>query len=783
MCSRDFQMGRPAWFAVCATLLVWGWSGGVGAQEAGEPQQESQGAIQEVVVTAERRESNLQDTPIALSVMDANVLANRGITDLEGVVKATPSMSFTPYNPSSNTLALFMRGSGVQDPGQITIDTAVGLYQDGFYISRAQLVTFDLADIERVEVLRGPQGTLYGRNTTGGAVNLISKKPTGEFGFKQELGFGSSGRIRSLSVLDLPKWGGLSAKFSFIRRKQDGYVENLGPSHDFGEDDQTAGRVALRWDTGGPFTADYFYERGDLNSTPAYYTNDTLVGLIPGYSDRGRPEDRSYRAIDLPESKGRFEGHGLTLSWNVNDALTLKSLTGYRDINTIYFQDYAEAFFVGFRSQDNIHSHQFSQELQAVGSMLDDRVKYVAGLYYFEEAGWHFQNTVITNALPGSSPLLLNKDRFVSMESKSRAFYTQLTWTPPILDDQLELTFGGRYTKDERAATRTLLTTFFGFPIAQEPAPGLINSNNVESSRFNPSFTANYHWTDDVNTYLRVATGYKAGGSSESVDVGMFGLTFKPEDVKVYELGLKSYLFDRRVRLNAALFNSEYEDMQLFFPTNPGDLSVLLAVNAGKASIRGLELEALWQPMQDLSFTVNYTYLDPKYDEVLAPAGTIFDPAVNPASPYQVGQNVKNLFSFGYAPENSVDAGAKWTFLKFGNGDLTASLDYRWQDRTFHTGGAGPAVPNYLLASRPAFGLLDGRLSWQMDFANDHQLRVDFWGKNLADKAWPLYVVASGSPVPVQDPLSGAVTPPGFSFQPIAWAERRSYGVNFVYQF
>ncbi|MGE0437708.1 MAG: TonB-dependent receptor [Steroidobacteraceae bacterium] len=758
--------------------MLLAWTTVVAAQ-----QEEAAAGIQEVVVTAERRESTLQDTPIALTVLDSGILADRGITDLEGVVKSTPSMSFTPYNPSSNTLALFMRGSGVQDPGQITIDTAVGLYQDGFYISRGQLVTFDLADIERVEVLRGPQGTLYGRNTTGGAVNLISRKPGGELGFKQELGFGNNGRLRSLTVLDLPKWGGLSSKFSFLKRQMDGYVSNTGPSHDFGEEDQTAGRVALRWDTDGTFTADYFYERGDLNSTPAYYTNAALVGLIPGYTDQGRPESHSYRSIDLPESKGRFEGHGLTLSWDVNDDLTLKSLTGYRDIDTIYFQDYAEAFFVGFRSTDDIRTHQFSQELQAVGSLFDGRVNYVAGLYYFKEAGSHYQHSVITNALPGSAALLLDKNRYVEMESKSKAAYAQLTWTPPVLDDRLDLTFGARYTNDERSAERQILNTYFGFPIGVEPSPGLINSNDLESSRFNPAFTANFSWTSDISTYLRVATGYKAGGSSESVDVGQFGLTFKPENVRLYELGLKSYLFDRHVRLNVAAFNSEYEDMQLFFPTNPADLSLLVAINAGKASIKGLEVETFWQPTNDLNFTVNYAYLDPQFDEVLAPAGTIFDPAVNPLSPYQPGENVKELFSFGYAPRHSVDVSANWTFLKFASSDLTAIADYRWSDRTYHTGGAGPGVPNHIRASRPAFGLLDARLSWQVDFGKASRGRVDLWSKNITDKQWPLYVVGSGSPLDVQDTTTGAITPAGFNVAPMAWAERRSYGINLVYEF
>ena len=762
-------------FATCAALLA------SGPQVQAQQVQRSSGLIQEVIVTAERRESSLQETPIAISVMDAGALADRGITNLEGIVTSSPSMSFTPFNPSSNTLALFMRGSGVQDPGQITIDTAVGLYQDGFYISRAQMVTFDLADIERVEVLRGPQGTLYGRNTTGGAVNLISKKPSGVFGFKQELGIGNNGRFRSLTALDLPKWGGLAAKLTFLKRHQDGFVSNLGSSNDFGQDDQTAGRLALRWDTGGPFTADYFFEMGDLDSTPAYYTNSALVGLIPGYSDSGRPNDRSYRSIDLPESQGEFQSHGLTLAWEVNDALTLKSLTGYRDLGTTYFQDYAESFFVGFRSMDDIQSHQFSQELQAVGSLFDGRIEYIVGLYHFEEAGRHYQNSVITEVLP--PPLLLEKNRYVSMESESQAVFAQATWTPQVLDDRLDLTFGARYTKDERSAERRTLNKFFGIPIAVEPAPGFITSNDVESSRFNPAFTANFSWTDDVNSYVRVATGYKAGGSSEGVDVGRFGQVFAPEDVTLYELGLKSYLFDRSVRLNAAAFVSEYEDMQLFFPTNPADLSVTVAVNAGKASIRGLELEALWEPTESLSFKLDYTYLDPKYDEVPAPAGTIFDPASNPASPYLVGQDAREVFSFGYAPENSLDASVNWTFMQMSNGELTAILDYRWKDRTFHTSGAGPAVPNYLLASRPSFGLLDARLSWRVEFGNETRARVDLWGKNVTDKEWPLYVVASGSPVPVLDQSTGTVSSAGFQFQPIAWAERRTYGINLVYEF
>ena len=207
------------------------------------------GGLEEVVVTAQRREERLQDAPLAISVLSSEKLELRGITDFSSVAEHTPSISFTPYPSSSNTLIMYLRGQGVADSMQITSDGSVGLYQDGFYISRPQLSTFDLADIDRVEVLRGPQGTLYGRNTTGGAVNLISKRPSGELGVKQALSAGSRDYFRTLTVLDLPEWHGLSSKLTFLYSRKDGLVENLDKSsRDYQEEQQRAGRVALAWD-------------------------------------------------------------------------------------------------------------------------------------------------------------------------------------------------------------------------------------------------------------------------------------------------------------------------------------------------------------------------------------------------------------------------------------------------------------------------------------------------------------------------------------------------------
>src|SRR5579862_5044655 len=185
-------------------------------QPTSSDQSQSQEGIQEVVVTAERRAENLQTTPIAITALSAETLNKQGVTDFAGVAQSSTSLNFTPYPSSSNTLILYMRGQGVADANQITQDGSVGLYEDGFYIARPQAETFDLADVERVEVLRGPQGTLYGRNTTGGAVNIISKKPTGDFDVKFSIDGGQRNYVRALGTINLPGVAGIDTKFTLL---------------------------------------------------------------------------------------------------------------------------------------------------------------------------------------------------------------------------------------------------------------------------------------------------------------------------------------------------------------------------------------------------------------------------------------------------------------------------------------------------------------------------------------------------------------------------------------
>ncbi len=251
--------------------------------------------------------------------------------------------------------------------------------------------------------------------------------------------------------------------------------------------------------------------------------------------------------------------------------------------------------------------------------------------------------------------------RYVLADSKSRAVFGQATWRPTGFGDRLSLTVGARFTQDDRDATRNEIDSIVGIGVI---ASEVNAATDLSFHKFNPAGTIAYAWTPEVSTYARIATGYKAGGASESAAIGSFGITFAPEALTQYELGLKSYWLGKTLRINAAAFQSNIRNLQIQLQTDPTNLAIGSIQNAGAATIRGVEWESLYQPTSDLSVGFNWTYLDPKIREVDALAGTVFDPNVNPASPYHVGQNISDLFRVPYAPRNVLDLIADCTFLR-----------------------------------------------------------------------------------------------------------------------
>lgn len=722
--------------------------------------------LEEVIVTAQKQEENIQTVPLAITAMTSADLERHGITSVAGVAQATPSISFTPFPSSSNTLILYMRGMGNSNPVLLTSESAVGMYQDGFIIARPNGATFDLADVERVEVLRGPQGTLYGRNTTGGAINLVGKAPTGIFGLRQQFSFGSRDLFRSLTAIDLPAWHALSTKFIYLRKSIDGYVKNIGGAHDYGEEAQQAGRFVAHWAARDDIAIDYFFETGSLDSTPIYYQNASLEGqtIVPGYryTDAADPRHRVYRPIDLDLSTANFTGQGLTVSWEISPDLTLRSLTGYRSLRTEDWQDYAEAFGYTYISHNLLDTHHFSQEFTAVGNLLDDRLNYTAGLYYFDESGTSGGEA----DLPGYGYFTASH---LAGSAKSYAAYGQATWTPDLLDDRLSFTPGARFTRDRREAQR--FQTISGFAATDSGVGG-----NVRFSRFNPSFTASYQWSDELNTYAKIATGYRAGGFYEAAPVGQFDRTFAPENLTSYEVGLKSYWLDRRVRLNVAAFDARYKDMQLTLQVDPINVGTTQIYNAGRSTIRGIEAEVLVMPFDDLSVNLNYSYMDAVFNRVDVVAGTLFDRSVNPASPYAPGDNIKDLFVLPHAPRNSVNVGIDYTAIRFSGGSIAAHLDYRWQGRAYQTPAAGVDVPGRNFNSQSAYGLLNGRLSLNLDLPRGDNATIALWGKNLSHRDYQQHVITAGTPV-------ATFAPAGYTSNAEAWSEPPSWGVELQYQY
>lgn len=740
-----------------------------------------QALLEEVIVTAQKHEENIQTVPIAMSAMTGEDLEKRGAVNLTGILESSPSVSFSPFPTSPTALITYIRGQGEPVPISLTSESAVGFYVDGFIIARAQSSTFDLADVERVEILRGPQGTLYGRNTTGGAINVIARQPTGEFGFKQSLSFGTRSLFRSLTAINVPEWNGISTKLSVLKRSVDGFVKNAGPAHDFGELEELSGRLALHWNVSDSLTVDYFMDTGTMDSTPYFYSNPAMArmtfqhdGVLYTYPGRRGPVTRSHRPFDLEQIRDSHEGHGLTLTWDGLRGMTVKSLTGYRDISSTTFSDLADSLGLRQSASLSTESHQFSQEFQLTGSALEDRMNYVLGLYYFKESGSTFDGETV---MPDFNLVLTNA---ANNEVESRALYGQIGWSPAIFDDRIELILGARYTRDDRTAER-----FYGFN-------GVMIDNGEETgarvsldySRFNPSFTVNFLLTDDLTTYARVATGYKAGGAYLGAPPRQFGNTFDPEEVTSYELGLKSYWFDRKLRLNLALFRTDYEDMQVAIPVDAAELGNNLIYNAGESTIDGLELEALFAPVEDLVLGINYAYLDAKIDRVDVIPGSIFDRNANPMSPYSVGSNIKDVFVLPHAPEHSVDVSADYTLLHFDRGSVALNLNYRWQDVAYQNAAGGKAVAGREFDRQDSYGTFNARITMKLDLPRGDSAQISLWGKNITDREYVQQAIPlGGGPVSVQSPVTGNITPGGYSSAAVAWSEPASYGIDLVYEY
>jgi iron complex outermembrane recepter protein len=655
-----------------------------------EPDAES-GGLTEIVVTATKRETNLQKTPISISVMGAETLKDRKVQSLLDLADGgVPSLRIATFEARQSALTIGIRGIVPLDANQPAREQGVGIYIDGVYLGRQHGLNAALFDVERVEVLKGPQGTLFGRNTEGGALSIVSRAPTGEFGGRIEGGVGNlDGRNASIH-LDLPKMAGFSVKLDGVYQHQGNVTDNpLAGQTGWGYYNRKGLRAAVRWQPVDGITNDFSYDVARDENTPFYSqllnynpngclsggtnaaplaipagstcvtpgtafvgTQGSVRALLPGVVVNGTTLQRN-ADIGVPQKLSTDETHGFTniLKWKVSPEIELRSITAWRGVDVQQFDNSGGAHRVPVvnltaactaaapcafsrYSIADLRQRQFSQELQAVGSI--GNVDYVAGLYYFNERVSDTAATpntmgaiattaggVVTGAtyvtIPfctANTPLFIGQavngcsiDRASAVRSRSYAAYGQVTWNAT---DALHITVGGRYTTDKK--TGALL--FSRNVNYADPANAAILARNGYTplektwNRFNPLVTVAYDFSDGVHGYAKYATGYRAGGASSRTSNYQ---AFNPEDVKSYEVGLKADFWNRRARFNIAGYIMERKDSQVDLstiqPTATGNFNNLVTFNApGTTKIRGIEADLSLKPLDGLTLNASYAY-------------------------------------------------------------------------------------------------------------------------------------------------------------------------------
>ena len=685
------------------------------------PQDEATGSLSEIVVTAEKRETNLQTTPVSISVLGGDDLKNRTVHSLEDLMDGSvPSLRIAPFYSRSSALTVGIRGIVPFDANQPSRDAGVGVYLDGVYLGRSQGLGAALYDIDRIEVLKGPQGTLFGRNSTGGAVDIVTRKPSGEFHVRQVGGVSNFGGYRVETHVDLPRVANISVKLDAIVNKRNGTVENpFEDQRDFNEFNRRGFHGEALWEPSEYFSADYSFDISYDQTTPYYNQlldhNPTLPPLAGAV--RVQPDRADVADVGVPEQKsiGRTHGHALHMSWHPMDNLELKSITSYRELSQSQFDNggaHATKFAPNGKfsrySLAGLRQKQYSQEFQLIGST--KRIDYVGGVYYYHEHGednaWT-PNTLQWDALNGATYFRLPSleagaqtpfpDRASNAVANSAAVFGQATWTPPVIDDRLHLTAGARYTHDKKHGDL--------FMVNGAPTPF---NFRVSSGQVNPSFNVAYDVTQSVHLYGKWGTAYRAGGAnSRSINYRSFG----PEKVGTYEVGLKSEFLDRRARLNLAAYSSRYKSMQVDFAAvnlEKSNRGTLETVNIpGVAMIKGIEADATLMPIQGLTLTASYAFTD--YD---LPAA---------ANPFK--GNALEAVYLVYTPKNAFSAAIDYA-LPFKSFTLLTHLDA-------NMAGGYHAMASEPLLTQGSF-VVNGRLSVEdiaIGKAGDFELA--FWVRNL----------------------------------------------------
>lgn len=570
--------------------------------------------LEEIVVTAQKRAESLQDVPISVSALNSEALATTGFDSLSDLSRLGPSLQLSNFGPIA---FVTVRGIGNENT-TAGGDPSVALHFDGVYIGRPVGVLFSAFDTERVEVLRGPQGTLYGRNATGGSINYISKKPTQDTTFEGDLTYGDYDRKRVRLAANTPLNDETAVRVVGFWEDRDGFTENTFEGGRNANDAENWGlRGHLSYDNGDNFRALFsasYIESGGVGSQPELrepfpgsQTGQNIAGPpIPGtnnYIVNGSPLVNDLRpfieAEDAPQSQdNQFFLLSATFEYDFEN-ITFKSITGYVEssFDSLSDQDYSPLPLAELRLTED--SEQFSQEFQLLSNN-DGPFNWILGAYYFNEEATRRSQFFGSryDIIAAGAGVESGFDVGGDIESESYAFFVQGTYE---LSDRLAFTGGIRYTNDSKDGVNS------GFQFAF-PYEGDVGA---DFDRVTYRLALDYDLTDDVLAYASFSTGYKSGGINQVAIPALTNPVFAPETVEAFEIGIKSQLLDRRLQLNAAFYANKYDDLQF----QVFGLSGPEAFNASGATVNGVEVEMIALLAEGIQFDGSVGYTDATFDE------------------------------------------------------------------------------------------------------------------------------------------------------------------------
>ena len=733
---------RNAWLLQMAVLISIYGAKAVAQENASEDKTvttastESRGGLEEVLVTARRRTENLQDVPMSISAVSGVELSERGIRDLGGITSSVPNMEINNGRPDggSTTAQIFIRGVG-QNDYLIPNDPGVGLYLDDVYIARSSGSLTGLLDIESIEVLRGPQGTLYGKNTIGGAVRILTVRPDfDELSGRVGVTVGSYDRHDFNGSINVPVNDQVAFRLSGSSRNTDDIGKRVGDptGQGTGNINENAARLAVRYQPVSSLDMQFTYDVTQIRQHQPYGAmSDFVDGASPLIDllnatvypqiaeDLGLPAGTLFdsRWVSGPEKTYAtgsnvndydVEGGALVVTYDIAESVSLKSITAYRTVEGVAGRD---GDFSPFDVLDTISAddnQQVSQEFQFNGSA--DRLSWTMGLYYLEEK---LQNKVDAKLWDGLvlTPLQLNFNptSLSKLTSTSEAIFGQATYD---LSSAWHLTVGGRYNHE----TKDFFNRWtFESPAREFTCPGLdVNGrrDNCKSTSdvFTPMASISVDLSTSLMMYLSYSEGFKEGGWTPRLFSQTSLKRYDPEKLKAYEIGMKSAWLDNRLVLNGAVFYSDYKDLQLtsVLADAQGNPQPVVE-NAGAAEVVGVELELTAKPAQNTSIGAGVGLMDAKYTSLASGVSFGINNELPDTPPVTLSANIVQA-------------------MPLANGAVVnARLDANYKGKTYKDPGNSP----YLIQS--AFTLLNARLSY---VSTDGKWEVAAFGTNLLDEEY-----------------------------------------------